>query len=74
MAVIVLTDRSLYSYTTQAATFGVMVFVLLITFLLFLLANPIMRVIGKNGSLILVKVMGMILAALSVQLILDGFG
>jgi multiple antibiotic resistance protein len=74
MAVIVLTDSSLYSVPVQVGTFGVMVLVLLFTFLLFLLANPIHKIIGKNGSLILVKVMGMILAALSVQLILDGFG
>ena len=74
MAVIVLTDNSLYSIPVQAGTFGIMVLVLLFTFLLFLLANPILRIIGKNGSLILVKIMGMILAALSVQLVLDGFG
>ena len=74
MAVIVLTDNSLYSIPVQAGTFGIMVLVLLFTFTLFLLANPILRIIGKNGSLILVKIMGMILAALSVQLVLDGFG
>lgn len=74
MAVIVLTDGTLYSVPNQAITFGIMMLVLLFTFLLFLMANPILKVIGKNGSLILVKVMGMILAALSVQLILDGFG
>ena len=74
MAVIVLTDGSLYSIPVQVGTFGVMVLVLLFTFLLFLLANPIHKIIGKNGSLILIKVMGMILAALSVQLVLDGIG
>jgi len=74
MAVIVLTDGSLYSIPVQVGTFGIMVLVLLFTFLLFLLANPIHKIIGKNGSLILIKVMGMILAALSVQLVLDGIG
>jgi multiple antibiotic resistance protein len=74
MSVIVLTDSGVYTFHQQLATFSAMTFTLLSTFVLFLLANPIMRVIGKNGALILVKVMGMILTALSIQLILDGLG
>ncbi|KPK46445.1 MAG: hypothetical protein AMK74_00100 [Nitrospira bacterium SM23_35] len=37
-------------------------------------ASPILRVIGKNGSAILIRIQGMILAALSVELVLEALG
>lgn len=39
-----------------------------------LLSGPILRVIGRNGAAILVKVMGMVLAALSVELVMQALG
>jgi len=53
---------------------AIMLAVLLVTWALMLLADPILRIIGKNGAAILVKVMGMILAALSVELVLNALG
>jgi multiple antibiotic resistance protein len=41
---------------------------------LMLLSGPVLRVIGANGAAILVRVMGMILAALSVELVLRALG
>jgi multiple antibiotic resistance protein len=70
MAVILLTDNDVYGIASQATTAAIMLGVLLITWVLMLLADPILRIIGKNGAAILVKVMGMILAALSAELIL----
>ena len=74
MAVIMLTDNHTHSVPTQAMTAAVMLAVLAITCVLMLLADPILRVIGKNGAAILERVMGMVLAALSVELVMDALG
>ena len=71
MAVIVLTDNNLHGIAEQAATAGVLIGVLVITCLLMLASTQILRVIGNNGAAILVRVMGLILAALSVQLVFE---
>lgn len=71
MAVIVLTDNNLHGIAEQAATAGVLVGVLVVTCLLMLASTRILRVIGTNGAAILVRVMGLILAALSVQLVFE---
>ncbi|QQA44969.1 MarC family protein [Pelagovum pacificum] len=55
-----------------AAVIGVMVAVLSIAYLLFLAAGPIERVLGKTGVNVVTRLLGMLLAALSVQFILDG--
>lgn len=74
MAVIVLTDNHLYGIVQQGLTVAVTASILFITYLLMLCSEPILRIIGKNGATILVKVMGMLLAALSVELIMDAVG
>ena len=71
MAVIVLTDNNLHGIADQALTASVLVGVLGITYLLMLASTQILRVIGTNGAAILVRVMGLILAALSVQLVFE---
>ncbi len=70
MAVILLTDNYSFNISTQFFTALVMLLILAITYCFMLLATPIMKVIGKNGSAILIKLMGMILAALSIELIM----
>ncbi|WP_322888911.1 MULTISPECIES: MarC family protein [unclassified Yoonia] len=61
---------------TSAADFGaiagVLMAVLLITFLSFLIAPTIERALGKTGLNIVTRVLGMLLAALAVQFVLDG--
>jgi multiple antibiotic resistance protein len=74
MAVILLTDNYHYSILTQVTASLIMLGVLAISYVFMLGATPILRVIGKNGASILVRVMGMILAALSVELIMKGLG
>lgn len=74
MAVIVLTDNNVYSVAEQAMTTGVLIMVLFITYLMMLMCDRILAVIGQNGALILVKVMGMLLAALSVELFMEAIG
>ena len=74
MAIIVLTDNHMYSVPTQAGTTLILLIILGVTYLFMLAATPILRVIGINGAAILVRVMGMILAALSVELVLSALG
>ena len=71
MAVIVLTDNHVHSVPVQLGTTLVMLAVLGVTYLFMLASGPILKVIGSNGSAILVRVMGMILAALSIELAMD---
>ncbi len=56
----------------MVSVLGVMVVVLAIVFLLFLSASPIERALGKTGIVVVTRLLGMLLAALSVQFVLDG--
>lgn len=55
-----------------AAITGVMALILLIVLLAFLSASAIERALGKVGINVVTRVLGMLLAALAVQFILDG--
>jgi len=74
MAVIVQTDNDVYTVPEQAATAGVMILVLFLTYVLFLLSDAILKVIGRQGASILVRVMGILLASLSVELVMNALG
>ncbi len=54
------------------AAIGVMCAVVLLVFLLFNAANVLERLLGKTGINVVTRLLGMLLAALSVQFILDG--
>jgi multiple antibiotic resistance protein len=71
LAVILLTDNDTFTIAQQFGTAAVLVAVLLVTLVFMLAANPILRVIGQNGAAILVRVMGIILAALSVEFVME---
>jgi multiple antibiotic resistance protein len=51
---------------------GVMVAVILLALALFLTAGPIERALGRTGITVTTRLLGMLLAALSVQFVLDG--
>ena len=50
----------------------VMLLVLLVVFLLFMLAAPLERLLGPTGINVVTRLLGMLLAALSVQFVIDG--
>ena len=74
MAVIILTDNDVYTPWEQAETAVVLLFVLFLNYMMLRLSEPILRIIGRQGASILVRVMGIILAALSVQLVMNALG
>jgi multiple antibiotic resistance protein len=70
MAVILLTDNDVYTVTEQAQTGVVLLVVLLLTYILLLFSDTILRIIGRQGAAILVRVMGIILCSLAVEIVL----
>lgn len=71
LAVILLTDNQDYPISVQIGTALITIGILGITLLLLLFSTQILRIIGVNGASILTRVMGMILAALSVELVMN---
>ncbi|MGB7934358.1 MAG: MarC family protein [Gammaproteobacteria bacterium] len=74
LAVILLTDNHVFPISVQIITALIMLGVLAVTLLLLLLAERIIKIIGVGGASILTRVMGMILAALSVELVMNALG
>ena len=70
MAAIVLTDDDVYTVPEQAQTGVVLLVVLLLTYILLRFSDIILRVIGQQGAAVLVRVMGIILASLAVEIVL----
>ena len=50
----------------------VMLSVLALNMVLFMLAGPLARILGRTGTMVVTRLLGMLLAALSVQFIIDG--
>lgn len=74
IAVIVLTDNDVYSLASQATIGAILLAILLLTWAMLRLAGPIMSVLGVSGARVLIRVLGMLLAALAVELTLSALG
>lgn len=59
-------------YAAQATVYAMMLVVLAIVFVLFLMSGLIERVLGPTGITVVTRLLGMLLAALSVQFVLEG--
>ncbi|SEK17915.1 MarC family protein [Pacificibacter marinus] len=73
LAVVMLTDNDRFSIAHQAMTAATMTVVLLITLGILLAAGPILKVLRDTGAAIVSRVMGMVLAAVAVDTVLQGF-
>lgn len=51
---------------------GLMMLVLATTFLFLLASPPLERLLGRTGTIVITRLLGMLLAALSVQFVIDG--
>ena len=74
MAVILLTDNDVYTVPEQVETGVVLLVVLFLTYVLLLFSDAILRVIGRQGASVLVRVMGLILCSLAVEIVLTALG
>lgn len=74
LAVILLTDNHVHPISVQLGTALITIGILGATLLLLLLSTQIIKIIGVGGASILTRVMGMILAALSVELVMNALG
>ena len=72
IATIILLTGQTDSALGFGAVLGVMALVIAMVFLLFLAAGLLERALGKTGINVVTRLLGMLLAALAVQFILDG--
>ena len=67
-----LTQEAGGDLTASLMIFAIILAVLLIVFVAFLMANIIERGLGETGVNVVTRILGMLLAALSVQFVIDG--
>jgi multiple antibiotic resistance protein len=73
LAAVLLTENATFSILQQMQTAGVMLCVLLVTYILMLLSGFITKCIGMSGASVVSRVMGLILSAIATTNILNGF-
>jgi multiple antibiotic resistance protein len=71
-AMILLVGQSGPGWQGTALVLGLMLGVIALIFMLFLAAGPIERALGRTGTMVITRLLGMLLAALSVQFVIDG--
>jgi multiple antibiotic resistance protein len=73
LSVVVLTDNNTHNLFQETATCLVMGLVLLLTLILMLLGDRLIGLVGRSGASVLSRVMGMMLAAVAVQMVYSAF-
>jgi multiple antibiotic resistance protein len=71
-ATVLLSGRASGNMALLAILLGVVAAVFAACFLVFLLSAPIARIIGTTGNVVLSRLLGVLLAALAVQFVVDG--
>jgi multiple antibiotic resistance protein len=71
-ASVLLSGRADHDPTRIALLLGVIVVVIAACWLCFVIATPIAKVIGTTGNTVLQRLLGVLLAALAVQYVIDG--
>lgn len=60
------------SWSITFAVLGLMLAMMLATFVFLLASPPLERMLGRTGTIVITRLLGMLLAALSVQFVIDG--
>jgi multiple antibiotic resistance protein len=69
---ILLMGQSGGDWRGAAAVLGLLALMLVATYLFLLASPPIERLLGRTGTIVITRLLGMLLAALSVQFVIDG--
>jgi multiple antibiotic resistance protein len=72
IATVILLAGAHPGFSGLGLSLAVMVLVLLVTFIFFEAATPLERLLGKTGINVVSRLLGMLLAALAVQFMLNG--
>jgi multiple antibiotic resistance protein len=72
LAVVILTDNHRHSIAEQAVTAGILLTILALTFLLLLIATRIQKIIGDTGASVISRIMGLVLATVAIDAIING--
>ena len=59
-------------WSATFAVLGLMWGMMIVTFLFLLASPPLERLLGRTGTIVITRLLGMLLAALSVQFVIDG--
>jgi multiple antibiotic resistance protein len=71
-SVILLVGQSGAGWGGMLAVLGLVALMLVVTFLFLLASPPLERLLGRTGTVVITRLLGMLLAALSVQFVIDG--
>ncbi len=72
LTTVVLIKRTGSDYGMQSIIVGIIIVILFITFLLLLVSSKVAKFLGRQGNEILTRILGILLCALSVEMIIDG--
>ena len=73
LAAVMLTDNREHTAAQQAVTAGLLLLVLAITLVILLQASRVFSILGKAGTNLVVRVMGLVLASVAVEMIIEAF-